>query len=94
MNYCSGCHSLTYVRYNRMAADLKIPEPDLGQPHVHLGQGGSTASMSAMPADDAGEWFGKAPPDLSLIARERGVDYLFSLLEGVLRRQHPALGRE
>jgi ubiquinol-cytochrome c reductase cytochrome c1 subunit len=30
MNYCSGCHSLTYLRYNRLAADLKIPESELG----------------------------------------------------------------
>ena len=82
MNYCSGCHSLTYVRYNRMAQDLKIPEADLAEPHVHLGRRSFDGINSAMPADDAAEWFGKAPPDLSLIARERGVDYLYSYLKG------------
>jgi ubiquinol-cytochrome c reductase cytochrome c1 subunit len=81
MNYCSGCHSLTYVRYNRMGADLKIPQPDLANlmfTSTKVGDG----IVSAMPADAAAEWFGKAPPDLSLIARERGPDYLFSYLKG------------
>jgi ubiquinol-cytochrome c reductase cytochrome c1 subunit len=81
MNYCSGCHSLTYVRYNRMGADLKIPQPDLANlmfTSTKVGDG----IESAMPADAAAEWFGKAPPDLSLIARERGPDYLFSYLKG------------
>ncbi len=39
MNYCSGCHSLKYLRYNRMAADLKIPESRTRQFDVHHGQG-------------------------------------------------------
>jgi ubiquinol-cytochrome c reductase cytochrome c1 subunit len=81
MNYCSGCHSLTYVRYNRMGADLKIPQPDLANlmfTSTKVGDG----IESAMPADAAAEWFGKPPPDLSLIARERGPDYLFSYLKG------------
>jgi ubiquinol-cytochrome c reductase cytochrome c1 subunit len=81
MNYCSGCHSLSYVRYNRMGADLKIPQPDLANlmfTSTKVGDG----IESAMPADAAADWFGKAPPDLSLIARERGPDYLFSYLKG------------
>jgi ubiquinol-cytochrome c reductase cytochrome c1 subunit len=81
MNYCSGCHSLTYVRYNRMGADLKIPPSDLANlmfTSTKVGDG----IVSAMPADAAANWFGKLPPDLSLIARERGTDYLFSYLKG------------
>jgi len=81
MNYCSGCHSLTYVRYHRLAQDLKIPESDLANlmfTSTKMGDG----IVSAMPADAAAEWFGKTPPDLSLIARERGVDYLYSYLKG------------
>src|SRR5277367_3759944 len=65
MNYCSGCHSLKYVRYNRLGADLKIPESDLANlmfTSTRVGDG----IESAMPADAAAEWFGKAPPDLSL----------------------------
>src|ERR1700689_3590213 len=81
MNYCSGCHSLTYLRYNRMAQDLKIPEADLAANLMFTSQKAFDGINSAMPADAAG-WFGKQPPDLSLMARERGVDYIYSFLKG------------
>ena len=80
MNYCSGCHSLKYVRYNRIAADLKIPESDLGSLMFTSSKNFDTIN-SAMPKD-AESWFGKQPPDLSLMARERGVDYIYSFLKG------------
>jgi ubiquinol-cytochrome c reductase cytochrome c1 subunit len=81
MNYCSGCHSLTYVRYSRLGKDLKIPQADLANLMFTTTKVGDGIE-SAMPADAAADWFGKAPPDLSLIARERGADYLFSYLKG------------
>jgi len=81
MNYCSGCHSLMYVRYNRMAKDLQIPEKELTANLMFTSQKPFDGIISAMP-DDAAGWFGKQPPDLSLIARERGVDYLYSYLKG------------
>ena len=80
MNYCSGCHSLKYVRYNRLAADLKIPESELGNLMFTTNKTFDTIN-SAMPKDAEG-WFGKQPPDLSLMARERGVDYIYSFLKG------------
>jgi len=82
MNYCSGCHSLSYVRYSRMAEDLRIPEKDLAANLMFTSSKPGDGIVSAMPADAAAEWFGKAPPDLSLIARERGVDYIYSYLKG------------
>jgi ubiquinol-cytochrome c reductase cytochrome c1 subunit len=81
MNYCSGCHSLTYLRYNRMAQDLKIPESDLTADLMFTSTKPFDGINSAMPPE-AADWFGKQPPDLSLIARERGVDYLFSYMKG------------
>jgi ubiquinol-cytochrome c reductase cytochrome c1 subunit len=81
MNYCSGCHSLTYVRYNRMAKDLEIPEGELAANLMFTSTKPFDGILSAMP-QDAAEWFGKQPPDLSLIARERGTDYLYSFLKG------------
>lgn len=80
MNYCSGCHSLQYLRYNRMAGDLGIPEDVLreqlmlagGEVHDHI--------EGAMPEEKAEEWFGTAPPDLSLTARLRGPDWIYSFL--------------
>jgi ubiquinol-cytochrome c reductase cytochrome c1 subunit len=81
MNDCSGCHSLKYLRYNRLGQDLKIPDSELtknliftdAKPFEEINTG-----MSAQSAD----WFGKQPPDLTLMARERGVDYLYSYLHG------------
>jgi ubiquinol-cytochrome c reductase cytochrome c1 subunit len=81
MNYCSGCHSLKYVRYNRMAADLKIPESELAGNLMFTAEKAVDTINSAMPKD-AETWFGKQPPDLSLMARERGVDYIYSYLKG------------
>jgi ubiquinol-cytochrome c reductase cytochrome c1 subunit len=81
MNYCSGCHSLTYLRYNRMAQDLQIPESALAQNLMFTSDKVFDGINSAMPAD-AAVWFGKQPPDLSLMARERGVDYIYSFLKG------------
>jgi len=81
MNYCSGCHSLKYVRYNRLAADLKIPESELAGNLMFTSNKAFDTINSAMPKDAEG-WFGKQPPDLSLMARERGVDYIYSFLKG------------
>ncbi len=80
MNYCSGCHSLKYLRYNRMAEDLKIPPADLKALMFTSDKPYETIN-SAMPADSE-TWFGKKPPDLSLIARAKGTDYVYSLLHG------------
>jgi ubiquinol-cytochrome c reductase cytochrome c1 subunit len=81
MNYCSGCHSLKYVRYNRMAADLKIPLPELTQNLMFTSDKPFDDVISAMPADSE-KWFGKRPPDLSLVARAKGTDYIYSFLKG------------
>ena len=81
MNYCSGCHSLKYLRYNRLAADLKIPESELAGSLMFTSGKAFDTINSAMPKDAEG-WFGKQPPDLSLMARERGVDYIYSFLKG------------
>jgi len=81
MNYCSGCHSLKYLRYNRMATDLKIPEAELAGNLMFTSEKVVDTINSAMPKDAEG-WFGKQPPDLSLIARARGPDYLYSYMKG------------
>lgn len=81
MNYCSGCHSLKYLRYNRMAKDLQIPDAELRADLMFTSTKVFDTINSAMPAD-ANTWFGKQPPDLSLVARSRGVDYIYSFLHG------------
>jgi ubiquinol-cytochrome c reductase cytochrome c1 subunit len=81
MNYCSGCHSLKYLRYNRMAKDLKIPEAELHANLMFTSEKPFDTVNSSMPAD-AEAWFGKQPPDLSLMARARSVDYIYGFLKG------------
>jgi ubiquinol-cytochrome c reductase cytochrome c1 subunit len=80
MAYCSGCHSLQYIRYSRLAEDLKIPDEQRDTYLVPANAKFTDYIKTSMPARDAEEWFGKAPPDLSLIARSRGTDYVFNFL--------------
>jgi ubiquinol-cytochrome c reductase cytochrome c1 subunit len=80
MAYCAGCHSLQYMRYSRLAEDLKIPDQQRDAYIVPPNAKFTDYIKTSMPAKDAEEWFGKAPPDLSLIARSRGTDYLFNFL--------------
>jgi len=81
VNYCMGCHSAQFERYNRLARDLGLPEK-LVQENLILTAGtkiGDTMKI-ALPTNQAKEWFGAAPPDLSVIARARGTDYLYTYL--------------
>lgn len=80
MNYCSGCHSLAYQRYNRLAADNEIPDDLLSSLMFTTDKPGEHI-ISAMPKDQAAQWFGQAPPDLSLTARARGADWIYSFLK-------------
>src|ERR1022692_5062186 len=81
MNYCSGCHSLQYLRYIRMGQDLEIPPADLAADLMFTSDKPFDMVNSAMPAH-AEQWFGQGPPDLSLVARAKGVDYVYSLFHG------------
>jgi ubiquinol-cytochrome c reductase cytochrome c1 subunit len=80
MAYCSGCHSLKYERYSRVAADLKISDELRDQYLVKPGAKFTDYIRSSMPEKDAVEWFGKVPPDLSLVARSRSPDWIFNFL--------------
>ncbi len=80
VNYCLGCHSAKYVRYNRLAADLGISEDQLINNLMFVTEKPHDTMRIAMPPADAARWFGQTPPDLSLIARSRGTDFLFSFL--------------
>ena len=81
MNYCYGCHSLQYSRWGRVATDLQIPEEIFFNTLVFdksIKPGDlMTGSMSK---DSSVEWFGVAPPDLTLVSRVRGDDWIYSYL--------------
>ena len=80
VNYCLGCHSAKYVRYNRLGEDLQLTEQQLVDNLMFTGERPFDTMAIAMKPEDATRWFGKEPPDLSLIARARGTDYLYTFL--------------
>jgi ubiquinol-cytochrome c reductase cytochrome c1 subunit len=81
MGYCAGCHSLKYMRYSRMAEDLSIPREQLDKFLLLPGSKTSDYITTPMTASDGENWFGKAPPDLSLITRAKGSDYVYQFLK-------------
>ncbi|MFC3092810.1 cytochrome c1 [Alteromonas sediminis] len=80
MNYCLGCHSMQYQRYQRTFSDLGIPD-ELGQEYLQFtGEKVTDYITRAMPGESAATWFGAPPPDLTLVARVRGPDWLYTYL--------------
>lgn len=84
-NYCLSCHSASYMRYNRMAEDLGISEKSLRNNLMFAADKPGALMKIAMAEDDAEKWFGKAPPDLSLEARVRGPEWIYSYLRRFYR---------
>ena len=80
-NYCSGCHSLNLMRYSRIAADLGLSEEQVMKNFNFTGANFGEQIPASMSMEDGKKWFGAAPPDLSLMARARGVDYIFNYLK-------------
>ncbi|MGB5245817.1 MAG: cytochrome c1 [Woeseia sp.] len=82
MNYCSGCHSAKYVRYATIAKDLELSEDQVIAYLMFNAEKTFETIEVNMPPDDAKRWFGRTPPDLSLMARSKGTDYIYSFLRG------------
>ncbi|MGL5288633.1 MAG: cytochrome c1 [Aeromonas sp.] len=82
MNYCVGCHSTQYQRYNRVAADLNIPAALMSENLVFTGAKIGDLIKTAMPEKEATKWFGAPPPDLTLVAKVRGADWIYTYLRG------------
>jgi ubiquinol-cytochrome c reductase cytochrome c1 subunit len=81
MNYCSGCHSAKYVRFNTIGKYLELSDQQLiDNLMFNAEKTFETINVSMRPAD-AERWFGTAPPDLSLMARSKGSDYIFNFLK-------------
>jgi ubiquinol-cytochrome c reductase cytochrome c1 subunit len=81
VNYCMGCHSAEFMSYERMAKDLGL-DNEIVLKNLVFSNGKIGDYMTiAMPADDAKSWFGVPPPDLSLVARSRGIDWLYTYLK-------------
>jgi ubiquinol-cytochrome c reductase cytochrome c1 subunit len=80
VNYCMGCHSAKYQRYERVAKDLGIPEGLMLDNLVFTGAKIGDHMKIGMRPEDGKVWFGAPPPDLTLVARVRGNDWLYTYL--------------
>ena len=81
-NHCAGCHSLKYMRYNQMAEDLDIEESQLIENMMFTQATTQDPITTSMLPSDGDRWFGKSPPDLSLIIRSRSADHVYNFLRG------------
>lgn len=80
-NNCAGCHSTQYQRYQRVAEDLDIPVDEMRK-LIHTDAKIGELMENSIETKDAAKWFGAAPPDLTLVARVRGEDWVYSYLKG------------
>ncbi len=92
MNNCVACHSLKYIRYSRIAEDLDLSEEQVMTKLNFTGAKFGEHVITSMPDAHAQKWFGKAPPDLSLISRVRGSDWIFTYLKSFYLDETRPLG--
>lgn len=90
-NYCMNCHGAQFVRYNRLG-DIGLTEPQIKDNLMFAGEKVGDTMKSALTPKDGKAWFGVAPPDLSVIARSRGADWLYTYLRTFYRDPGTASG--
>jgi len=90
MNYCMGCHSLGYARYERTGNDLGIPTELVEQYIIPGDQKIGELMSNAMPTELAKKWFGAPPPDLTLVARARSPEWVYTYLRNFYKDDSPA----
>ena len=91
VNYCLNCHSAQYMRYNRLT-DVGLTEQQIEDNLMFAGSKVGDTMTIALPAKTAAQWFGVAPPDLSVIARSRGADWLYTYMRGFYRDETRSTG--
>ena len=91
-NNCAGCHSTQYQRYERVATDLGIPLDEMRAKYIHDDAKIGELMENAIPEADAAKWFGATPPDLTLDARVRGEDWIYSYLKGFYKDESRPFG--
>lgn len=79
-NYCLGCHQMQYQRYQRAFEDLGIPLELGAESLMFTAEKPGEHIKNAMPIESAAKWFGAPPPDLTLVARVRGADWIYTYL--------------
>jgi len=81
MNYCLGCHSLKYQRYERTADDLEIPHDIMLANLIFTGQKIGELIEIPMPRESARQWFGAPVPDLTMVTRVRSPEWVYNYLK-------------
>jgi ubiquinol-cytochrome c reductase cytochrome c1 subunit len=84
VNYCLGCHSVQYMRYNRLT-DLGLTEQQIRDNLLFTADKVGETMKIALDPKAGKQWFGVAPPDLSVVARSRGADWLYTYLRTFYR---------
>ena len=92
MNYCSGCHAISFMRYNRIAKDLNLSDSLMAEHLMFAGDKPGETITTAMPKEGAAKWFGGTPPDLSLVARAKGTDWIYSYLRSFYKDDSKVFG--
>ena len=80
-----SCHSAQYMRYNRLAEDLEIPEDLVKEQMIFTGGKIGDPMTTTMSKVDGEQWFGVAPPDLTLVGKLRDPDWLYTYLRTFYR---------
>ena len=91
VNYCLNCHGAQYMRYNRLG-DLGLTEAQIRDNLMFAAEKVGETMTVAMTVKDGKAWFGVPPPDLSVIARARGADWLYTYLRTFYRDEKTASG--
>lgn len=91
VNYCLNCHSATSMRYNRLK-DIGLTDEQIKSNLLFAGEKVGETMQVGMKSNDAKAWFGAPPPDLSVIARSRTPDWLYTYLRGFYRDETRSTG--
>ena len=92
VNYCMGCHSFKYSRWQRVADDIGIPHGIMMDNMVFTGQKIGELMDIAMPPEESKSWFGAVPPDLTLVARARSPEWVYTYLRNFYKDDSRPLG--
>ena len=92
VNYCLSCHSAGLMRYERIGKELGIDDKLVSENLMFTGGKVGELMTVATADDDASAWFGTVPPDLSVISRARGVDWLYTYMRSFYRDDSKIIG--
>jgi len=91
INYCLNCHSAKYMRYNKLL-DIGLSKKNIEENLLFTGKKIGDPMEISMPVKESKKWFGASPPDLSLVARSRGSDWIYNYMKGFYRDSSRKIG--